>query len=556
MQKKEPLFFAWIRDYPTGALRPDIMAGLITAAVVIPKGMAYASIAGLPLEVGIYTVFVPMVIYAVLGSSRPLSVSTTTTIAILTGSAIGPLAATGDPTQLITASVTLAFLVGLFLIIASIVKLGFVSNYISEPVLTGFKAGIGILIVVDQMPKLLGIHFEKGAFLDNVAAIVHHLSQTSINTFLVGAATIVVIVALVRLAPRWPAPLIAVAVGIVASYVFGFADHGVKIIGTIPQGLPPITLPNLLLIEQLWPAALGIAVVSFVETIAVARAFVKSDEPAPDANRELLATGFSNLGGAFFSCMPGGGGASQTAVNRMSGALTQLAAVVTASMAVATLLFLAPALGFLPQATLAAVVIITSVELVKPVEFRAIYKIHRAEFFWAVIATAGVLVLGTLEGIVVAIIVSLIDVLLISSNPPVYAIARNRATQLFEPLEKADDNQETAPGLLIARVEGQLFFANTQIIGVKLDRLMDEFNPRVVVLNLSRVFDIEYSAIKLMIEEEAKFRKRGIMFWLVAPNPSVKVILERSPLLETLGKDRYHRSLSAAMDHYKKQHET
>ena len=228
MPNNVPLLPSWMRAYPGGALRPDVMAGLITAAVVIPKGMAYASIAGLPVEVGLYTVFVPMAIYAVLGSSRPLSVSTTTTIAILTGSAIAQIAPSGDVTQAIAAAVTLPFLVGVFLVIASFMKLGFFSNYISEPVLTGFKAGIGVLIVVDQIPKLLGVHFEKGTFLDNVTAIIQYLPQTSIVTLLVGMVTIVAIVVLIRFAPRWPAPLIAVAGAVVASYVFGLGDQGVK----------------------------------------------------------------------------------------------------------------------------------------------------------------------------------------------------------------------------------------------------------------------------------------------------------------------------------------
>ena len=552
MPENSPLVPSWMRAYPGGALRPDVMAGLITAAVVIPKAMAYASIAGLPVEVGIYTVFVPMAIYAVLGSSRPLSVSTTTTIAILTGSAIGQVAPSGDLTQIVVVAVTLAFMVGVLLVIASFLKLGFFSNYISEPVLTGFKAGIGIMIVVDQLPKLLGVHFEKGAFLDNVAAIFQHLPQTSVATLLVAVVTILAVVILIRFAPRWPAPLIAVAGAIVVSYFFGFSEQGIKTIGTIPQGMPSVTLPTLSLLGQVWPAALGIALMSFVETIAVARAFVKSPEPAPDPNRELFATGVANIGGAFLSCMPGGGGASQTAVNRMAGAHTQVATLVTASMAVATMLLLAPALGFMPQATLAAVVIIYSVELIQIREFRAIYRIRQVEFWWAVIAFSGVLVLGTLEGIIVAIVVSLIDVLKLSTNPDVYALARNRSTQQFEPVSGSNDDQETAPGLLLVRVEGQFFFANTQIIGDKTDQLMDQFKPRVVAFDLSRVFDIEYSAIKMLIEDEARLRKEGIRIWLVKPNPRVRQILARSPLADLLEEGCFHERLSDAFEHYKK----
>lgn len=556
MRKTDPLFFSWLRNYPSGALRPDIIAGLVTAAVVIPKAMAYASIAGLPVEVGLYTVFIPMVIYAVLGSSRPLSVSTTTTIAILTGAALGQLDPAVDSTQLLIAAITLAFLVGVMLVIASFFKLGFVANFISEPVLVGFKSGIGIVIVLDQIPKLLGIHFDKGSFLQNVLGIAQHIPDTSINTLLMGIATIVVLVALHHFAPRSPAPLIAVAVGIIASSVLGLTHQGVETIGNIPQSLPAVTLPMLSLLEQLWPAALGIALMSFVESIASGRAFAASHEPVPNANRELLATGLSNIGGAFLSAMPAGGGTSQTAVNRMAGAQTQFAAIVTASMAVTTMLLFAPILGFMPQATLAAIVIIYSIELIQPNEFRAIFQIRRMEFIWAIIACAGVIVLGTLEGIVVAIVISMLDLAQQSTNPPVYAIARNRATQLFEPLLKTKDELETAPGLLMVRVEGRIYFANAQTIEEKIELLVDEFNPQVVAFDLSRVFDMEYSTIKMLIEDEEKYRKRGVMLWLVAPNPGVKQLLERSPLIETLGKNRVHLNANIAMNHYLEQHET
>src|SRR5258705_1953889 len=206
----------WLRRYPKAWLRFDVIAGLTAAAVVIPKAMAYATIAGLPVQVGLYTVLVPMAIYAVLGTSRPLSVSTTTTIAILSAAALSGVVSDGDAASLATAAATLTLLVGLILVAASILRLGFVANFISEPVLTGFKAEIMLVIVLDQVPKLLGLHFQKGSFFHNIAAIVENLPHTSAVTLAVGAATVVILVAFERFLPRVPAPLVAVAGAIAA----------------------------------------------------------------------------------------------------------------------------------------------------------------------------------------------------------------------------------------------------------------------------------------------------------------------------------------------------
>src|SRR5512139_2253867 len=269
----------WLRRYQKDWLRPDVMAVFTVAAVVIPKAMAYATIAGLPIQVGLYTVLIPMLIYAALGTSLPLSVSTTTTIAILTGGLLGQVVPGGDPTSLMSALTTLGLLVGGMLVLASLLRLGFIANFISEPVLIGFKAGIGLVIVVDQLPKLLGIHFQKGGFLHNLLAIIGSLPETSMATLAVGAVMIAILVGIERFRPRAPAPLIAVALGIAGMGLLGLETLGVKSVGQIPQGLPSLSWPDFSLVAALWPGALGIAVMSFTETIAAGRAFARSGEP-------------------------------------------------------------------------------------------------------------------------------------------------------------------------------------------------------------------------------------------------------------------------------------
>lgn len=543
----------WMRNYESEWLRLDVLAGLTTAAVVIPKAMAYATIAGLPVQVGLYTAFVPMLIYAILGSSRPLSVSTTTTIAILTGAQLSSLGTT-DPAVLTQATVTLTVLVGVVLFLASVMRLGFVANFISEPVLIGFKAGIGLVIVLDQVPKLLGIHIEKSGFFRNIARIVEGSPHTSMATLAVGAAMIVILVGLHHFVPKAPAPLIAVAAGIGGAALLGLEARGVELVGFIPKGLPSLALPDFSLAEQLWPAAVGIALMSFTETIAAGRAFAKPGETSPRPNQELFATGVANAGSAVLGAMPSGGGTSQTAVNRLAGARTQVAELVTAGGTLVTMLFLAPMISLMPQATLAAVVIVYSVGLIKPVEFREILRVRRMEFVWAISACAGVVMLGTLKGILVAIILSMVGLAQQAANPPVAVLRRKRGTNVFRPVSDEHLDDESFPGLLIVGLSGRIFFANAERLADKVKPLVDEADPKVLVLYMRGVPDLEYTALKMLIESERRARENGKELWLVGMNPEVLEVVQRSPLGDSLGRERMHFNLETAVATFVAEH--
>lgn len=540
----------WFVSYRKEWLRPDVIAGLTTSAVVIPKAMAYATIAGLPVQVGLYTAFLPMVIYAVLGSSRVLSVSTTTTLAILAAAELGEVVPGGDPASLLAATATLTLLVGLMLLFASILRLGFVANFISEPVLVGFKAGIGVVIVLDQVPKILGIHFAGGSFIQNLLATFRGLPAASLTTLAVGVSIIALLIAIERILPRAPAPLLAVATGILGAYLLNLRALGVELVGHIPQGLPPFTFPAFSLAAQLWPGALGIALMSFTETIAAGRAFARSDEPSPQANRELLATGLANAGGAFLGAMPSGGGTTQTAVNRRAGARTQLAEIVTAVITLVTMILLAPLIALLPQATLAAVVIVYSVGLIRAVEFREILRVRRMEFTWALIAFAGVVLVGTLKGIVVAVVVSLVALAYQVADPPVYVLGRKPGTNVFRPRSKEHPEDETFAGLLLLRLEGRVFFANVEQIAQKIKLLVEEAQPKVVAFDLSPVFDLEYTALKMLTVGEKRQRERGVRLWLVGMNPGVLGVMQRSQLGEALGHDAMYLNLEIAVAKY------
>lgn len=543
-------FPEWIVSYRRDWLQADIVAGLTTGAVIIPTAMAHAVIAGLPVQVGLYTALVPMMIYAVLGTSRVLSVSTTTTAAILTAAQLGQVVPNGDPSALLRASATLTLLVGIVLGLACLLRLGFVANFISEPVLVGFRAGIGLVIVVDQVPKLLGIHFPRGTFVQNVLSTLHNIPRTSLATLAVGLTVIVLLMGIEHLMPKLPAPLLAVGAAIAGAYLLHLQNRGVELVGHLPTGMPSLARPDLSLVTVLWPGALGIALMSFTETIAAGRAFARKDEPAPRADRELLATGLANVGGALVGAMPGGGGTTQTAVNLRGGARTQLAEMITAAMSLVTTLFLAPLIAMMPQSALAALVIVYSFGLIKPIEFHDILRIRRTEFFWAIVAFAGVVFVGTLKGIIVAIIISLLTLAYQVADPPVYVLRRKPGTNVFRPQSAEHPEDERFPGLLLLRPEGPIFFANAAQIAHKIEPLVREAQPKVVAVDSSGVLDMEYTALKMFAQVAERQAQHGVQLWLIGMNPRVLAIVERSPLGQMLRHEGMFFNLEIAVAHY------
>jgi len=544
---------SWLSSYQRAWLRGDLVAGLTAAAVVVPQAMAYGAIAGLPLAVGLYTALVPLIVYAVMGTSRPLSVTTTSTIAILTAGALHQIAPNGTNDALVAGAATLTFLVGGILLLASVLRIGIVANFISEPVLIGFKAGVGLTIVVDQIPKLLGVHFPKGHFFENILAILNHLPQVAAPTILFALAMLTLQLGLQRFLPRVPASLVTVATGIAVSGLAGLNRFGIELVGDVKGGLPPFALPELSLFHQLWPAAMGIALMSFVETIAAGQAFRGPDEPRPGANKELAAIGLTNLFGGCFSNLPSGGGTSQTAVNRRAGAHSQIAGLMTAAVVLAVLFFLAPLVHLMPQATLAVVVIVPCAGMIKLPEFRAIWQTRLMEFSWAAASVVGVVLLGTLRGILVAVILSLLALMYHGSRRPVFVLGRKPGTDVFRPRSGEHPEDETFPGLLLLKTDGMIHFANVQRIFDLLGHLISEHQPRVVVLDCSAIEDLEYTALKRMIEAENTLQQSGISLGLAGLNPEPLQLVQKSALGKTLGRSRMHFNLEQAVEHYQKQ---
>jgi SulP family sulfate permease len=503
--------------YQRAWLRWDLLAGLTTAAVVIPQAVAYASLAGLPVQVGLYVATVPMVAYALLGTSRPLSVSSTSTISILTAGALADAGAAGDPARAAATAALLALLVGGILAAAGLLRLGFLADFISSPVLAGFKAGMGLVIAASQLGKVLGVPVKGDGFFAKVWSALTQLGDANPATVALALGGLAVLLALRRWAPKVPGPLVVVVAGIALVALTDLEGRGVALVGPVPGGLPGFELPDLAGAVALLPAAAGIALMSFIESISAARAFAARTDPAVDADRELLALGAANFGAGLFQAYPAGGGTSQTAVNDGAGARTRLAGVVTAAVTVLVLTVLAPLLADLAQAILGAIVLVAAIGLVDLAPLRRIRTIRRRDFWLGLVALIGVLVLGVLRGVLEAVLISLLVLLHELDHPRIVA-------------------GEPAPGLLAVRLEGRLFFANARRVVDRIAAIAAGHRPapQVVLLDFGAVNDLEMTALERLGDFAEDLHGQGKALWIAAPSQRPREMLRRAA--ELLGR--------------------
>ncbi len=502
----------WVRSYNRATLTRDLVGGLAAGSVVIPQAMAYATIADLPPEVGLYTCMVPMVVYVLLGGSRTLSVSTTSTVAVLTGStllAAGVAASGTDPARDLA---TLTLLVGVILLIARLLKLGALIDNISEATQTGIKIGVGLTVAAGQLPKLLGITGDPDAssFIGEVRGLVEDLADLSWSTIALSVVTIAVLLGLSRFVPRVPGPLVAVVLGIVLVAVWSIDEHGVALIAPVPSGLPTPVAPTFERLGDLVGGAFAIAIMCFLETASVAGAVRRRDEPPIDNDQELAANGVACLAGSFFRAMPSAGGFSQTAINQRAGAVTQGSEVATALLAVACALFLGGVLSDLPQATLGCMVIVAVAGLIKPSELRRFWRLDRIEFWVAVVTAVAGLVFGLLAAVVVGVVLTLGLVL--------RELDRIGVTELHATLDGDDlalPGSDTAPipGLLVLRFDGPLYTANVRGANRRVLAAVDASAPDTLVLDMSAVARAPLTAVDHFADLEAELIARGVRCW-------------------------------------------
>ncbi|WP_303708174.1 MULTISPECIES: SulP family inorganic anion transporter [Microbacterium] len=471
----------------------DVLAGLSAGAVVVPQAMAYATIADLPVQVGLYTCIVPMLVYALLGGSRAMSVSTTSTIATLTATTLVSAGVAAGADDAIGALMMLTLLVGVVLLLARACRLGSLVENISGATVLGLKIGVGATVAVGQLPKLLGetFDFSGHGFLRSLVAVGEALDSVNVPTLLLSAGSIATLLLLKRFAPRVPGTLVVVAAGMLLVGVGGIDDLGVDLIAPVTGGLPVPGIPDLSAAAALVPGALAIAVMAFLESAAVARSLRQATEPQIDSDQELFATGAANTVGAFFSAMPAAGGFSQSAVNQGAGARSQLATLTTVALAVAVALFLAPVLSLLPEATLAAMVFTAVAGLVNIPELVRWARISRIDFWVATAVAAIGLTAGLLPAVAVGVVVTLVLVLRELNIPRIRVVGRRGSALGVEPerglyTANALANQR----LIVQTVSAQAEPVRTLVLGLPQQVVMS-----ITVLDTLEALDRELSQL-------------------------------------------------------------
>jgi SulP family sulfate permease len=543
----------WVlRGYQRGWLRGDLLAGVTVAAYLVPQVMAYAEVAGLPAIAGLWAAVAPLVLYAVLGSSRQLSVGPESSTALITATAVGVLVA-GDQQHYAETAAALALAVGAICLICWLARLGFLANLLSHPVLIGYMAGIAVLMIVSQLGKVSGVSVEGDSTLSELRFFVTHLGQVHLPTLLVAAGSFALLVAFQRLLPRWPGPLVAMVLAAVAVAVLDLDKLGVKTVGNVPRGLPPVSVPDFSTIDlsTLLTAALGVTIVAYTDNIVTARAFAARRREEIDARQEFLALGAANLGAGLFSGFPVSSSGSRTVIGDAIGSRTQLYSLVTAAVLLLTMLFLGPALSTFPLAALGALVVFAALRLIDFAELRRIARFRHSELFLALATTASVLIFDVLYGIAVAVGLSILELLRRIARPHDGILGFVPGLAGMHDIDDYDAGRQV-PGLLVYRYDAPLFFANAEDFKRRALASVDADDPPVewFLLNAEANTEIDLTAVDALEEVRKTLAERGIVFALARVKFEVREILASTGFIDRIGEDKVFMTLPTAVTAY------
>jgi len=536
-----------IRSYRREWLRSDIVAGIVLAAILVPQGMAYAELAGLPAVTGLYTTIACLVGYAVFGPSRVLVLGPDSSVSPLIFAAIMPLVVTDDPTSAVVLAGMLAVLVGLIEIGLGIGKLGFVADLLSSEVQVGYMNGLAITIIVGQLPKLFGFSTDADSFLGEIRAFVDGIGSTNGATLAIGASALLVLFLLPLVTRRVPAVLVAVVGTTIASALLGLAERGVDTVGTLPQGIPAPSLPwtSFSDVGPLVVAAVGIVLVSLTDTIATASSFAarRGDELKP--NQEMIGMGAANVAAGFFGGFAISTSGSRTAVAEQSGARSQLTGVVGAGLVAVLLLLLNGLLTDLPQTVLAAVVIAAAVSLTNVGAVRQYARVRPSSLLLSLVATLGVVALGVLPGIVLAIVLAVLLFFRRNWWPHGAVLGRSPGGE-WHAVADHDDTTEV-DGVVVYRWEAPLFFANAGAFRQQIRKLVRERSPGWVVIQCEAITDIDVTAAELLEQLDVELNEAGIHLAFVELRSRLARLVQRYGLFETLDRDHFYPSIEAAL---------
>jgi sulfate permease, SulP family len=540
-----------LRDYERRWLRFDLAAGIAVTALVVPKNLGYADIAGVPLQNGLYAAAAGAIVYALFCTSRHISTGPSSSLAAVAGGAVAVTSLGGEQAAQLVAAIALA--TGLLFLLLALLRMGWIASFLSKAVVTGFLAGAAVDVVVGELPKLTGTSAEGNNAWRELGSWLGSLGDTHGTTLLVGVAALGVVLALRRLAPAVPGALVLVAGGLVASSLFDLGAHGVALVGDVPRGLPVPELPDLALVRDHYAtiaiSAAALLLIGFSQTAGDARLFAARHRYRIDVEQESVAQGMANIGAGVFQGMPVSTSLSASSLNESAGARTQVASLITGGLVLATLLVLAPLFSDLPTAVLGVVIIDAVVfGMIDVAELRRLYRVTRFDFWVAVAAIIGVLSVGVLAGVVVGVVLSLGWLVYVATRPPMPLLGRQAGTQVFRDLDE-NPADETFPGTAVLRLDGGLFFATAEALEDRVRELAhDEHDRRALVLDLAGVNFIDSQGAAKLAEIHELTEADGVTLRLAGVKPQVLAVLEADGVLDRIGADRIHGNVHLAVE--------
>ena len=541
----------WLPRYERRWLRGDLMAGIAVTALVVPKNLGYAGIAGVPLQNGLYAAAAGAIIYALFCTSRHISTGPSSSLAAVAGGAVLATKLGGQQSAQLVAAITLA--TGLLFLLLALFRLGWIAQFLSKAVVTGFLAGAAVDVVIGELPKLTGTSSEGDSAWREFATWLGSLGDVNWTTVLVGASALAVILGLRFLKPAVPGALVLVVAGLLASSVFDLGGHGVAVVGHVPRGLPTPELPAFSLVKEHFAtigiAAVALLLIGFSQTAGDARAFATRHRYRIDVNQESVAQGMANIGAGMFRGMPVSTSLSASSLNESAGARTPVASLTTGALVIATLIVLAPLFSHLPKAVLAAVIIDAVVfGMIDINELRRLYRVTRFDFWVAVAAIIGVLSAGVLAGVVIGVVLSLGWLIYVATQPPMPLLGREAGTQVFRDLDENPDD-ETFPGLAVLRLDGGLFFATAEALEDRI-RGLTEDGPhlRALVLDLEGVDFVDSQGAAKLTEIHQFAETAGVTLRLARVKPAVLKVLHADGSIERIVEDHIHGNVNRAIE--------
>jgi high affinity sulfate transporter 1 len=545
--------FQWLPHYNKSWLTGDIVAGLSVWALMVPQCLGFAAICGVPVQYGLYAAAIALIVYALFASSRHVVTGPSSTIAAVTGAAVLSVAKAGS-SEAVALVAAITMLAGFLYIILSILRMGWVSNFLAESVLVGFVFGIGIDVAVGQLKHLTGTNVTGESVWQKLASWIGSLPQISTTTLVVGVVALVILFALKICAPRVPGALVTLVLGIAASAIFNLADQGVTVVGKVPRGLPIPGLPDIGPITKnfdlILTGAIGVLMVGFSESLAAARQYASKYHYDVNINQEMLAQGMANVSSGIFQGINVAGSLSKSSVNDVSGAKSEMASLAQGVFVLLTLLILAPLFADLPEAVLGAIVIQAVVTGLMDVKaMKRIYRLNRTEFWVGLIALLGVLTFGTLQGVLIGLFLSLLVLVARSSKPNIPVLGRSPGTDVFHSLDQYPDS-ETYPGLVIIRFDGPLYFATANALRDKVRAVTTDTDPPVtmVLIDMEGVNYLDLEGSDMLKEIAENMKSAGVEIHLTRVKHDVMEMLMQNGVDRTIGRDHIHSKVFEAVE--------